>query len=360
MQKVLVNARFLTQRITGVQRYAHEIIQEMDSTPHPAQTLELISPRLRNPGRTAYQNTSIRQTGCLQGHPWEQLELPTHTRQHLLWSPCNSGPITSPKQIVTIHDAAALDHPEWFSPAFARWYQFLLPQLLKRARHIITDSNHSKERLLQHSHIADSNITVIPGGVHARFHRASRSEIEAVRAKFSLPANFFLYLGSLEPRKNLARLLQAWENINQQISNTFLVIIGETYKSFRTWQTVNIPANTRFLGYAADEYLPALYSAALAFVFPALYEGFGLPPLEAMACGTPVITSNTTSIPEVVGQAAWLVNPYQSQEIQEAMLAIALKPTLRDDYSQRGPAQAQRFPWSAATNKLGRVFEQFG
>jgi glycosyltransferase involved in cell wall biosynthesis len=162
---------------------------------------------------------------------------------------------------------------------------------------------------------------------------------------------YLLYVGSVEPRKNLARLLQAWELIDRHCPDIQLLITGLSTRGSGVFSEVKldrIPERVSFTGYVSDEDLPSLYSGALAFVYPSLYEGFGLPPAEAMACGTPVITSRTTSLPEVVSDAAALVDPESVDSIAEGMLEVIRNSSLRSQMSAKGLERAKLFTWDGA------------
>lgn len=322
--RVQVNGRYLIQRVTGVQRYAREIVARLGGK------VEVICPGPAAKG--------------LRGHVWEQMVLPWRLRRGLLWSPCTTGPLSISSQIVTIHDCAFFDQAHCFSRAFAAWYQFLVPRLARAARQILTDSEFSKQRIVELCRVPAAKVQVVYCGVGAGFRPHSAEEIAAVRRKLGLPQRYLLCVGSLEPRKNLVRLLAAWQRIQPRLDGVSLVLAGAKSHVFREAGLSQPPA-VHLAGYLSDDMLSAVYAGAEAFVFPSLYEGFGLPVLEAMACGTPVVCSATTSLREVAGDAALLVDPFDVESIAEGLTQVLEDGDLRDKLCARGVARAQKFSW---------------
>lgn len=342
MNQIAFNARFYVHRPTGMQRYAHEVSRRF------AEYLDPVRPGKALRG--------------VAGHLWEQLYLPSAVHGRLLWSPNSTGPIAVSRQVCTIHDLTALDHPEWFSPKFAAWYSWLLPRLAERVQHIIAVSHYTKQRIVDCWRVPSEKISVIPNGVETRFYRRPPDEIAAVRRRLGIirPA-YVLALSSLEPRKNFVRLLKAWRQVQGMIPEEVeLVVAGGTGDSrvFAADSDSAPPPRTRFIGYVPDDCLPALYSGALAFVYPSLYEGFGLPPLEAMACGTPVITSNVTSLPEVVADCAVLVNPSDASSIAEAIWRVLSNSELSRTLHESGPQRSRHFTWEHTASETLRLLLQ--
>lgn len=337
--QILVNARSFGRRVTGVERYAREVSSRLGR-------------RVKLVGTSTAQG--------FRGHWWEQTALPRETRSGaILWSPANSGPLTVSNQVVTIHDLSVIDHPEWFERGFAIWYRFLLPRLAKRARLVITDSYYSKIRIHQAFRISNRKISVAPCGVdRRRFKPQSAPRHDRVRSKYGLPKVYGLYVGTLEPRKNLRSLMNAWEQVEAEVHPLALVIAGTAGRSFRESQNYGLSSKrVRFVGYVAEKDLPALYSGAKMYILPSVYEGFGLTVLEAMACGTPVIASNSTAIPEVVGEAGLLVNPLDEVAIGKAMVAVWREAGLYDDLVQRGLQRAKTFPWDTTAGMVQQAIE---
>jgi glycosyltransferase involved in cell wall biosynthesis len=335
MTQIALNARFHLHRPTGMQRYALELSRRF------ADHLDPVRPAMALGGTT--------------GHLWEQLYLPSAVRGRLLWSPNNTGPLVVERQVCTIHDLIPLDHPEWFNRRFGEWYSWLLPRLAKRVRHMIAISDFTKDRIVKRLGVSAEKVTVIPNGVDSRFSPRNAEEIERVRRALGItPAPYLLYVGSLEPRKNLPRLLAAWRTAQSSAPKDVRLIIAGARGSKRVFGALEIkavPPRTEFIGYVPDEHLPELYSGAVALVYPSLYEGFGLPPLEAMACGTPVVTSDGTSLPEVVGDNAVLVDPHDADSIAEGLVRVLSSPSLRDAMSREGRKRAARFTWEQTAHQ---------
>ena len=342
MTQIALNARFYAHRPTGMQRYAIELSQRF------ANHLDAVRPSKPLRGPT--------------GHLWEQFYLPSVVRGRLLWSPNNTGPLAVAKQVCTIHDLIPLDHPEWFNRRFAQWYAWLLPRLAKRVRQIIAISEFTKQRVIELLGVSAAKIVVIPNGVDARFSPRSSGEIEAAKRGLSIAdSRYLLCVGSLEPRKNLLRLFEAWRKAQALTPDDVVLVVAGPAANARVFGSApigNIPSRVHFTGYVSDEFLPSLYSGALAVVYPSLYEGFGLPPLEAMACGAPVVTSNNTSLPEVVGDGAVLVDPYDVDSIAEGIVRVLSSGAVRDVLRAKGLARASQFTWERTAQETLHVLLQ--
>jgi len=355
-----INSRFLTQRITGAQRYAHEItrrILELDKT----NDIVLLVPRTGTRSH-AYERYT-KHIGRLQGHLWEQLELGpwVNRRGGVLWSPCNVGPLVARKHVVTIHDVFSIEYPQWVSWKFHRWYSWLLPRLARRARVILTVSDYSKDRIVNVLEAPPSKVRVIYPGVDARFSPQDSDAIRAVREKYRLPERFILTLGSLEPRKNLHRLVRAWAALSGR-ERLPLVIAGGLggkrvfgnydYKALLTHDSI------RLLGYVADEDLPGLYSAADVFVYASLVEGFGLPPVEALACGSRVVTSNNSAMRETSEGLAVLVDPFSVEDITRGLKRALDSPLTRDEAQRNSSLIHRKFSWDAAAKSVWDILSE--
>lgn len=347
-QSIYINTRILQNKTTGVQRYLLELLKRFDS-----QSVEEIHPRFPLRG--------------MQGHAWEQIALPfsferkSLRRKSVLFSPSNSGPLAIGRQVVTIHDVVPLDHPEWLNSNFAKWYRFLLPKLATRAAAVITVSEFSKERIIERTGVAPERVIVTPNCVDARFRPLPEEARIASIHELKLPSvRFILTLGSLEPRKNLHRLLKAWSMINSQIDDDIWLVVAGGAGLSSTFQSVKFPADlsrVHFTGHIPDEVLPSLYGQALAFTYLSVYEGFGLPPLEAMACGTPVLTGSRTSLPEVVGNAGLTVNPMSMDDICASMLQIIKDSALQQKLSALGIARSSQFNWNDTARRTWDILQ---
>lgn len=334
--EVTVNGRFEGRKITGVDRYASEILRCLGTR------VKVISP--------------TRSLTGVRGHLWEQFILPLMIpRKALLWSPANSGPLAVTRQVVTIHDVGVLDHPEWFAPIFRFWYSILFPVLAQRVRVVLTVSQYSRRSILDKFNLPEKNVIVCPNGVNQdQFHPC---DARRVIDKYGVADSYVLFVGSIDPRKNLARLLQAWEQLND-FPDAQLVIAGSKGSIFRESPALHASERVRHLGYVPEQDLPALYSGATLFVMPSLFEGFGLTVLEAMACGTPVITSNAGALPEVSGDAAVLVDPASVVQLNEAMRALLSDAGLRLRLREKGLERVCLFSWESSAEQIWEVLEQ--
>jgi glycosyltransferase involved in cell wall biosynthesis len=334
---IAMNARFITRRITGVERYAHEISNRMNPIP-----------RILAPEKIL---------GQVSGHLWEQFILPAKLhRGEVLWSPANSGAWAVRRQAVTIQDASVFDHPEWFRPSFAAWTRLSWKILARTARCIITVSEFSSKRLKLHLGIPSHRMHIIPNCVGQPFGQTDVNQ-GFIHDRFQLRQPYFLFVGTQEPRKNLARLFKAWELVQASLPGFNLVIAGGAGTVFRGTGFEQIPAQTQLLGYVSTEDLPSLYQGATAVVLPSLYEGFCIPAIEAMACGAPLITSNTSALPEVTEGAAILVNPLDCEEIANAMQTIVEDKSLANDLRTRGLKRAAQFSWDESARKTQSLLE---
>ncbi len=337
MIEVYVNGRFSLQRLTGVQRHAREVSARL------GERVRMVRP------------TRVR--GQAPDHLWEQFFLPRVVRDNVLWSPCGTGPLGIRRQVITVHDTGFVDTPQYYARRFAAWYRWLIPRLIRRVAHVITVSEFTRGQLVQHYQADPDKISVAPNGVEG-FAPAAPEAVAAARARQELPGPYLLYVGSLKPNKNLDRVLAAWERAGLAARGYELAVVGAAGTVFGDHRLARLPRGVRLLGYVDDADLPALYTGALAFVFPSLYEGFGMPAAEAMACGTPVLASSTTSLPEVCGEAAVLVDPTSVEKIAEGLLALVDSESFREDLRERGLKQVRQFTWRRAADTTWQVLER--
>ncbi|WP_237700405.1 glycosyltransferase family 4 protein [Acidithiobacillus ferrivorans] len=306
--------------------------------------------------------TPHRSLNGARAHLWEQTVLPLRTRGQLLWSPSNTGPLAVSRQVVTIHDVVPIDHPEWLNPHFAAWCRFLTPKLARRVARVITDSEFTKSRLLDTTGVAEDKVIVVPLGVDARFCPQTIEDVESAIQKLELPTSrYVLSLGSLEPRKNLGRLLCAWEVIYRGLPEDVWLVVSGAKGNSLVFQDVpeleSLPSRVFLTGHVPDEHLPSLYAGAMAFAYLSVYEGFGLPPLEAMASGTPTLVGNRASLPEVVGDAALMVDPYDIEAIAEGLRSLIEDDALRALLRQKGLERAAQFSWDRTAEQTWRVLQ---
>ena len=271
------------------------------------------------------------------------------------------GPQLGTRRVVTIHDAFAYVHPETHNQLDNWRYHWMLPYAARRADEILTISHCSRRDLTRYMDLPNERINVTYLGVDPRFRPDLPSdELENVLSRYRIQQPFLLFVGGINARKNVSRILEAYVRVRERNPGISFVVIGK-----RQWQTsgidetlkrLNLDSHVQFTGYVPDTDLPALYHTAEMFLFPSLYEGFGLPLLEAMACGTPVITSNISSLPEVAGNAALSVNPLDVNELTSAIELLLTDMALKDCLRQRGLEQARRFTWEKTAHETVAVY----
>jgi glycosyltransferase involved in cell wall biosynthesis len=277
-----------------------------------------------------------------------------HATDHLL------PRLSRVKSVFTLHDLIFRFYPETHKP-LNRWFlTLMMPLFLRAAEAVIAVSESTKRDAVRLYGLDEAKIKVIYEGVNPRFCAAPPEAISVVRQKYGLAGSFILSVGTIEPRKNLTAVLEAYRALRDWGGEFKLVIVGQKgwlYEGFfRRLRELGLEDKVIFPGFVPDEDLPALYSAADLFVFPSLYEGFGLPALEAMACGAPVITSNTASLPEVTGDAALLVDPNNTEALIQAMKSVLENRQLRDELQAKGPKQAAKFNWENAARETLAVY----
>lgn len=267
------------------------------------------------------------------------------------------------KTVVTVHDMVLHAYPETMRARTRILLQTGLKKSMRRADCIVTDSAFSKSEIEKYYPEFADKVQVVPCGVDTkRFQPAAQDEIGRVKQKLGIQGEYFLYLGTLEPRKNLVRLIRAYERLLQVHPDAPLLVLagGKGWQYEAIFAAADRPAlrgRILFPSYIPAADMAALYSGAFSFVFPSLYEGFGMPPLEAMACGTPVLTSNTASLPEAVGNAAVLVNPHKTTAIAKGMEMLLTDSKLRDMLRKRGFRRAREMSWDASAERLYQVYQ---
>jgi len=297
---------------------------------------------------------------------WTHISLPLHLRKHpvdIYHFPNFIVPIVFPyKTVVTIHDLNFLRFPKSFT---LRTYLALATQIrlsAQKADAIIAVSESTKLDIVEMLKIPEKKVTVIYNGVNERFKSPQKQmDVKVIKQKYGLD-NYILCVGSIVPQKNLVRLLNAFALLKKSNTIYQLAIVGgSAWKSeavLKEIKRLNLSREVIMTGYVSDDDLPLIYSGATVFVYPSLYEGFGLPVLEAMACGTPVITSNVSSLPEVSGSAAILVDPYNIDEISEAMRRVVQDKNLQQELIDKGLEQVKKFSFNKMAKETFIIYEQ--
>ena len=361
---LLVNGRFLTRSPTGVDRAATELVRALARVRvagnAPPFRLDIAVPR------TDISDGEIRARLDLgadsrilrsraRGYLWEQGVLARLLPKAVLLSLCNVGPVFRRNQLALIHDAQVFDVPQSYSRAFRLAYHALLPRLARRARWLATVSGHSRARLLANGIGSAEKIAVIPNGAD---HVQRIAGVEDAAGKFGLETGgYFLVVGSLAPHKNLARLGEACA-LRRDPSLPLAVVGTADPRIFGNAAEQRPDSGIVSLGRVSDEELKGLYSRARALLFPSLAEGFGLPALEAMACGCPVVASDAGALPETCGEAALFCSPDRPEEWARTMDALAGDDAQLLALSAAGERRAAEFTWGTSALKLLDVLQR--
>lgn len=344
--RVVVNARFLSQPVTGVQRFAEEISLQLRSLDP---SIIFVSPHTVLREGVA-DKLGVMRVGKLEGHLWEQIELPRYLRslrRPLLINLCSTGPVLYGNQVITHHDVTYVRHPESFSRSFRAAYGAVIPVLLRRCRALITVSEFSKREVGSHYGVPGERIVVVPNAVDARFVPGDVVPDERP---------FLLAVSSASQHKNFARLLEAYKLLSSKLAID-LKIVGGSAGNLRHEQYEEACSYGRveFLGRCTDEELIGLYRRARLFVFPSLYEGFGIPPLEAQACGCPVAASDIEATREVLGDSAVYFDPLDPIAISTAILKAVSDPILSSRLSKAGLDNVKRYSWTSSAALIHRT-----
>ena len=337
-----INGRFLTQNVTGVQRYGREIVRALDalvSEQHPLTeglNLELLVPEASEPIDLAA--IPVRRTGRLVGHAWEQWTLAREARGGIL-SLCNTSTPLRSKQVVCIHDATMIDCPASFSRAFRLLYRTLLPVLGRRAALVTTVSEYSRTRLAKHRIAAPGKVRVVPNG----HEHALGWRIDPSASALPVDRNTILVIGSPAPHKNVGLLLRMANDL--AVHGIKVAVVGSLDRKVFAGAGLESDGPVNWLGRLSDGEMAAALARCLCLAFPSLAEGFGLPPLEAMARGCPVVVSNRASVPEVCGDGALYAAPDDPQSWLTAFLALRGNPALRERLVEKGFGRASRYSW---------------
>lgn len=298
---------------------------------------------------------------------WEQTTLPRLARQagiDLLHSPHYTRPLNLPcASVVTFHDMTFFLYPELHTRAKRLFFPWMMRLSSRLANGIIADSESTRRDAMQILHIPADKISTVPLGIGEEFRRiADAGLLEDCRRRYDLPQDFFLYVGLVEPRKNLPLLLGAYARLAKAEDPPPLVVVGRmgwmVEDVFRQVESLKLKERVKFTGYIPDQDLPLIYNLAQILLYPSRYEGFGFPPLEAMACGTPVITTAVSAMQDQVGEAGLLVPPQDEQALFDAMRRLMHDRLLREELSIRGQRQANFYTWDQTALKTLQVYQR--
>lgn len=356
-QPVIINGRFLQRPVTGVERFAVELLKALDQLIGAGDLVEFkfsialpngVSPSIQ------FNHIDFIEVGRAKGYFWEQVELPIYCKGRFLINLCNTAPVVLRKQIVVIHDAAVCSVPQAFSSSFRLVYKCMHWLLAKRNVDVLTVSEFSKHDLLRCFPFGVDQIRVMPEGAD---HIANVSPDAAIFAKNGVGDRpYVLAVSSMAAHKNFKLVLEAYRLLEKPGFD--ILIAGGANPSVFGASKEKGEMGIKWLGYVSDQQLRALYESASCFVFPSIYEGFGIPPLEAMQCGCPVIASESASIPEICGDAALYFSPTDPKLLGHLMNTLVNDPSQRNRMAKKGYQHVARFTWEKAARVLTRELRQ--
>jgi len=348
MSSCIINGRFLTQKLTGVHRYAFEMCTALHESGF--KFIVLAPQNVLPEYKFEFEVIKI---GKYNSHFWEQIELPLYVHMHfrnaLLINFAGLGSLMHSKSICTIHDLSFLENPSWFSKSYYLFYKFLTPLIAHKAKKIITVSEFSKKEISEKLRIDNNKIVVIENAVSPRLlNNFPDNKYNGQR--------YLLSVSSIDPRKNQLRLIEAFNLLNE--NNLKLYVVGKKNKVFGKHSLIEQEnPNIIFTGYLSDDDLFQIYRNALAFIYPSLYEGFGIPNLEAMSNACPVITSNIAPHKEVCGDSALYFDPESPTDIADKIKRVVEDKALRRELIEKGKLRILHFSWHLSALKLIHVIE---
>jgi len=351
---ISINGRYRLHNISGIPRYATNIVKEFDKK-HQAR-FKVISP-----------NGSLVRRG-LSSILWENIFLPLAAKNDVLWNPSGSGPIFCENTVTTIHDVSFMAYPEWFSREYCLYYRFLTERLVKSSIEVITISEFSKSEIIKYFPAAESKIKVIyngaSDGIMGNIGDVSDEKLRIVMQKYQLNGPYFFCLGTLEPRKNINRIIRGWQKAN--IYNECALVVGGAVDKGSVFSQINISGqghlNIKFIGSVEECDLGALYSGSVAFIYGSLYEGFGLPPIEALASGTDVVVSDIPCLKEILCDLPlYYFDPYSENDIAEGVIYAYNHYHSNDEQRKVKNARLimEKYSWANAAEEIWKILEKY-
>ncbi len=375
-KRIGINTRYLQRRMSGIERYIVELINHLEKVDKTNTYFLFFNKNAPIPdlqkSKNFVNNVSLFPTKSrIMRIIWEHIFLIYEIKKNnlnLFHGPAFFVPLVKSnncKYVITVHDVTFIKYPQTFTLGTRLYYTVLFPRSLHVSDAIIADSFSTKNDIIENYDIEEKKVKVISLGVSENFLRKREHEqTERVKREYQLPEKYFLFTGVLSPRKNVEIILSAFKKVKdqKQYNDYKLIIVGRKgwlYENiFRKAKDLNLKEEVRFIDHVLEEDLPVLYDLAQCYLFPSLYEGFGLPILEAMACGCPVITSNVSSMPEVAADAALLINPLNEDELVTAIKKINEDPACARNLREKGYEQVKKFSWEKTAQETLKVYQE--
>ncbi len=373
-----INAQLISladgYRNAGVSQYTYQLVSHLHAAPPVERITAFVGPAARPQSLTLRPGVEFRSTALPTVRPavrifWEQALQPPLLMAggiDLLHAPVNVLPLALPvPAVLTIHDLSFLRFPATFSPAKRRYQTALTSFSARRARLVLTDSEHTRRDVIALLGVPAARVRTVYPGVTESFRPPTPEQLAAFRRRRGLPEHFFVHVGTLQPRKNLERLITAFARFKRSTGQPHALMLvggkGWLYEGLlQQSRRERVEGSVHFVGFAAPDEVPLWYAAADVMVFPSLYEGFGFPIVEAMACGTPVLTSTASCLPEAAGDAAERFNPFDVDGLAAALARLAAEPERRLELRRRGLAQAAKFTWERTAQDVLSAYVDAG